>query len=297
MKLAISGQQLARVKSLRDILEILRKYEVKGIELWPANIPLKGEAVKYQEHRYEGRDIEQAKETLSDYGIEVACITVSGAFSPEMTSDPGVYSESVCYALEVAKEFGAGVVNHYCANWAPGHHSDINNYLKVIEPAVKRAEELGVTMVLEPEAHDASGTPDGMLRILKSVNSDRFKTNFDPCNYYHASQEAFPYAYDILKEYIGYVHLKNGCIFRVESGHIEQSRGTVFGGVYEPNEIYYPVLSEGAVNIDGLLRRLQKDGYDGYCTLEPHTTPENIETYYERDTAYLRGLGFFTTER
>ena len=53
----------------------------------------------------------------------------------------------------------------------------------------------------------------------------------------------------------------------------------------------YPYASDGAVNIDGLLRRLEKDGYTGFCTMEPHTTPEKCLDFYREETAYLRERG------
>lgn len=296
LQLAISGQALGKTKSLEEILQILQEHKVKAIEIWPDNAPLTGEKVKYQEHRYEGRQIEKVKELTETYGIRVACVTMPGAFSRDMVSEPDVLSASLCYTIEVAKQLGAPLVNHYCAQLAVGHNSDIEDYLRVVAPAVKKAEELDVTLVLEPEAHDASGTPEGMLKILQTVGSEKFRTNFDPCNYYHASQEGFPFAYELLKDYIAYVHLKNGCIYRPEAGHSEESKGAPFAGHYEPRSIYYPVLPMGAVNIDGLLLRLQKDGYDGFCTLEPHTTPNNVEDYYRAEIGYLRQRGFFVAE-
>ena len=60
---------------------------------------------------------------------------------------------------------------------------------------------------------------------------------------------------------------------------------------WQENGIYYPYASDGAVNIDGLLRRLEKDGYTGFCTMEPHTTPEKCLDFYREETAYLRERG------
>ena len=62
-------------------------------------------------------------------------------------------------------------------------------------------------------------------------------------------------------------------------------------GMFAGNDIYYPYASDGAVNIDGLLRRLEKDGYTGFCTMEPHTTPEKCLDFYREETAYLRERG------
>ena len=293
MKLAACGAPLGKVKTLEEILKVLKKHRVDAIEIWPWNVPLEGDPLPHQENRYEGRRIEEVGKITKLYNIQVACVTMPGAFSKEMVSEPEVYASSLRYTVDVAKELEAPLVNHYCIHWALGRQANIGNYLSAVASAVERAEEQGVTIVLENEAHDASATAEGMLKIVQSVASERFRTVFDACNYYQASQEGFPFAYEVLKDYIVYVHIKNGCVFQPQTGHSEESKGEGFTGSNAPNNIYYPVLSKGAVNIDGLLLRLAQDGYDGYCTLEPHTTPNNVEDYYRQETDYLRKRGFF----
>ena len=293
MNLAVSGQALAHTKSLEEILIILNRLGIESIELWPANIPLENAPIKGQGARYEGRSIAEAGKLLKAHGVSLACVSVSGAFDKEMVEDPDMYCSSLCYAIEVAGELGSTIVNHYCYHLAKDADADMSGLLKIWEPATKKAEDSKVTLVLENEAHDATRTPGGMLKILKSVDSEYFRTNYDACNYYHASQEGFPYAYDVLKDYIAYVHIKNACIYNPDAGHDEESKGAVFTGEHAPNDIYYPVISEGAVNIDAIMLRLKSDGYEGYCTFEPHTTPVNVERYWEADLTYLRSRGFF----
>ena len=54
-------------------------------------------------------------------------------------------------------------------------------------------------------------------------------------------------------------------------------------GMFAGNDIYYPYASDGAVNIDGLLRRLEKDGYTGFLyRWKPHTTPEKCSGLLQR---------------
>ena len=65
-------------------------------------------------------------------------------------------------------------------------------------------------------------------------------------------------------------------------------------GLYAPAPIQYTPIPEGAVNIPALLTSLEQDGeYTGVCTLEPHTTPEHVEEFYAKESAWLRSLGFF----
>ena len=126
-----------------------------------------------------------------------------------------------------------------------------------------------------------------MKALVAAMDSKYFKTNFDAANYYQAGYEGFPYAYEVLKDVIAHVHLKNGCIYHPEYGHRAECLGGAMTGLAAGEDIYYPVVSDGAVNIDGLIRRLKRDGYNGFYTLEPHTIPKVCLEYYKAETEYL----------
>ena len=187
MELGISGQLLGDDKPLEDILKLFSKYNVKNIEFWPPNMPVRDSNVPYQDFRYEGRDIEKTKEILSYYNTKITCISVPGAFCEEMIKNINEYVNSLLYTIDLCNEFDVKYLNHYCYYMALGNDADYSNFLKILEPVIKKAEEKDVTLVLENEAHDATGTPDGMLKILKDAKSKTFCTTHDACNYYHAS--------------------------------------------------------------------------------------------------------------
>jgi len=286
MILGISGQALGTTHSLAEILALFRKLDVRWIELWPSNL----EGGIAPGRGYEGKDVGKAKDILAEYGIGVACVTMSEAFVKEMVEDAHVYLAALKAAVDVAEALGAQLVNSYCFHWALGHDADIGPFVKMLRPAAAYAADKGVTLVLENEAHDASGTVEGMLRILEGVGSEAFKTNFDATNYYQASEEPFPYAYRRLKDYIGYVHVKNGCLHD-PAVHNEVGRGGTMPKLGENQYIHYCPLPEGAVNIEGLLAQLREDGYEGFCTLEPHVPPEHVERFYHIEVSYLRRRG------
>jgi len=288
MKIGISGQLLGNDRSLEEILRLLKKYCVENIEIWPCNISGETEGAKLCDDTYEGRDTAKAKRLLDSYGIKTCCVTMPAAYNPEISGDPNKYTAELIRAIKIAKEFGANLVNHYCYGICMDERPNLQRIKEYLLPALKTAEDEGVTLCLENEAHDATRAPEGMLEILEGFNSRYFMTNFDATNYCHASQEGFPYAYEVLKKYIAYVHIKNGCVYSIYGEHNPESKGAAMSGHYAPNAIYYPYAGDGAVNIDGLLRRLKHDGYDGYCVLEPHTAPKFAEDYYENDLEYLK---------
>jgi sugar phosphate isomerase/epimerase len=160
----------------------------------------------------------------------------------------------------------------------------------MVRPIIRHAETVGVTLVLENEPYDASATPKGMRRIITAIDSPHFKINFDPTNFYQGNVEAFPYAYELLKDHIAYIHLKNGCRYIPEI-HREYGKGGPFAPPNDAASIFYPTIQYGDVNIEGLLDRLQQDGYRGFCTLEPHVTLNNLSNYHRLEIAYMWAKG------
>ena len=293
MKLGASGQLLSEIKTLEEIIILFKRYGIENIEIWPENIPYNEGVSEISPNTYEGRNIAWAKEILKKHDINAVCVTMPGAFDKEVSSSIEGYSSALKYAVETASELGAKYVNHYCYYLCLNEVPDIDMLRKFMEPALRLAEEAGIILCLENEAHDATITPEGTLAIIKAMNSKSFKTNFDAANYYHGGQEGFPNGYEILKEHIAYVHLKNCCIYNPALRYREENKGTAMTGVFEGKFVYYPVIREGAVNVDGLLMALKRDGYDSFCVLEPHTIPEHAEKYYEDDINYLKEKGFF----
>jgi sugar phosphate isomerase/epimerase len=290
MKLAISGQALANTHSLDRLLTLLNQLDCRWIELWPPNLEGGDPRLSAWHSRYESRDAAKAEAALNAHGIGVACITMPGAFFKEMASQAEDYLSALKKAVDMAVALHCKLVNSYCYHFALGREAPIASLIRVLRSAADYAAERGVTVVLENEAHDASGTVDGMLRILEAVNSPAMKTNYDPTNYYQASEEGYPYAYNRLKQYIAYVHLKGGCLYD-PTLHLEAGKGGPMPGRVEEPHIYYPPLPEGAINVERLLTRLREDGYQGFCTIEPHVPAAHVERYYGIEVSYLRRHG------
>jgi hypothetical protein len=55
--------------------------------------------------------------------------------------------------------------------------------------------------------------------------------------------------------------------------------------------MYYPPYPFGAINIGTFIAQLQRDGYAGFCTLEPHVPPHRLEEYYLVEVDHARRSG------
>ncbi len=269
MKLGINGQSLGVILDFEGTLDFLNELEINAIEIWPRNLPML-EGCAFSDD-YENRDIEKALKLLREKKIEVAAVSYAAAFSRNVAENDALYSKGLAKAVETAHLLGASIVNHYCY-FLSLEALDIDKLKRCMTPALELAKKYSITMVLENEAHDMTKTPTDMKRIVEAFGDANFKTNYDAVNYYEAGVEGYPYAYDILKDVIGYVHFKNGSRLTADS----------------KKTITYTSIEDGGVNIIGLMSRLEKDGYNGYCTVEPHCPPVEVMDYLRKDISWLK---------
>jgi sugar phosphate isomerase/epimerase len=289
IKLTMSGEALSYALSLDKALEFTRSQDIRYFELWAQNCEhLSG---KIHPRLYRNRDITKTKKQLSAAGVSVACVAFGGAFHQEIVDDQALYSQELIRAIEIAADLGAGLVNHYVNLISPQFEIDFSILDCYFLEALRRAEQLGIVMVLENEAHDITHTPDKVMQIINHFNSGHFRSNFDATNFYQAGIEAFPNAYEFLKDVIRYVHIKNGCIYEPEAGHRDVWKGGKMSGYLSDQWIYYTLPDQGAVNIVGLINKLKSDNYDGFLTLEPHSNLENVISYYVTAIPLMRELG------
>ncbi len=285
MRLAINGQQLARQHKLPEALDVIARFGVDAIELWPANVgPREGTTLSTSEEseRWEGRDLDGAAKLLQERGVTVACVTLGFFAAPVCFAAGGTqrFTEALCGAVDAAVALGSKLVNCY----STGIPAQL--FISAARPAAAYAEGRGVTITLENEAHDESATPESVRDIVKAVGSPGLGTQFDPCNYYHAYIEPYPRAYEIIAPHICYVHLKGGCHFRPEASGVH--RGSTMRESQE--RIGYLPLPDAAFPIDAIVRRLKQGGYAGFVTLEPHVPSEALEEFYAIEVPYVKGL-------
>jgi sugar phosphate isomerase/epimerase len=270
---------LSGTHTLPEIVDVLQALDVDAIELWPRNVP--GGEGREEEQRYEKKDIAGTRRLLQERGMAVACVTLGFGILRHCEERGAIYgSDALRGAVDAAAALGAPIVNCYLAGISP------ELFVSAAQPAAEYAGSAGVTIVLENEAHDDSGPAASVRAIVEAIGSPHFGTQYDPCNYYHANEEPYPAAYEIVKPYVRYVHLKGGCHYDPVARPHDKKGGTMRGS--EDRFIGYTSIPDGAVNADGVLRRLARDGYDGYVTLEPHVDASRALDYYRIDVPYVR---------
>ena len=279
MDIAISGQLLSGAQDLDTILGTIARHGVRLVELWPENFSGRGDGAA--PWLYRGKDHGAVRSALDAFGLTAVCVTLSGGLTRSLRADgPAAAARAVVDAVDAAAAVGSPRVNTYLGGL------EIDRYADIVRPAVDYAAGLGVTVVLENEAHDDSGTVDGLERIVAAVDRPNFGLVFDPCNFYHAGEEPFPFALDRLGPHVRYAHFKGGCL-DWPGLSVPSHPGTTLRD-HDDQRIAYVAIGHSAFNPLGCLAGLAAIGYDGPVTVEPHVAVADADWFYEQDVRFLR---------
>jgi len=268
---------------LEQICRIAKGYGVEYLEL-------------YMEFLVTLETLDAVENTVRSNGLMVPCVT---SWSP--MNESLEFRQLILESIDVAARFGAPFVITYFGS-GPERSVDeaISDYVRNIQPCLRKAEKSDVTILLENEFSivppdnpgrlfgrpEITGTAENCLRILRAVNHPRFRFNFDAPNFCCAGEEPFPKAYRLLKDYIEYMHVKD--VVRYEPGsEPAESRPEprVIRDFFTGDYACVPV-GRGHIPYSELISRLKEDNYPGFLMCEPHT-----EVPF-RDTACRESIGF-----
>jgi len=280
--IAISGTEYP-FRPLEELLDVAVQLDVRHLELW---IP----------HNFVLKDLPRVEKELATRGLHTAVISTWTQLN--LPGDVTPRQELVRQSIQAAKALGVRSVNTYFgAHPTRTTEESIAAYRESILPLVDLAGKEGVTITLENEfeatGRDVTRRADGVRRLLEVVDSPFFRVNFDPCNFYFAGEEPYPYAYRLLKGHIGYVHIKDGMKFHP---HLYPDPGEGFLWKDLSGDYVCCSLGCGAMNYAALLRDLATSSYDGYLTLEPHVHPASLFNVFQESLNTLRQLVLHQTE-
>lgn len=112
----------------------------------------------------------------------------------------------------------------------------------------ERAREAGITLLHENEKDIYGDTIARCVDLMRETGDNvHFRAVFDPANFIQCGQVPFPDAYEALRPWLAYVHVKDA----LTSGRVVAA-------------------GEGSAQWPAFLERLRVDGYDGCFSLEPH---------------------------
>jgi sugar phosphate isomerase/epimerase len=227
--------------NLKVQMDVLDTHNIKFIEMRGVNgkglVEHSIEEVKSIKKELDARGFK-----LSAIGSPLGKIKITDSFEPHL--------ELFKHTLEIAKVMNAKYIRMFSFFIPEGENPEkyrdevMYRWRKFIETA----EDAGVILLHENEKDIYGDTPERCLDLLKSMNCSYMKATFDPANFVQCDVATYPEAYELLKDYIEYVHIKDA--------------------LYINHHVVPAGMGDG--NVKDLLVSLYDSGFSGFLSLEPH---------------------------
>lgn len=225
---------------LQEQLDLLTQIEVRNLELrgvWNTGVlDLSDEQVRTIKQALDARGI-----GVSAIGSPIGKIQIDDPFEPHL--------EAFRRAIALAEYFETPYIRMFSffvpEGQADAHRDEV---MRRIEALLEAAQGHPVTLLHENERHIYGDIPRRCRDLMETFDTPRFRFTFDPANFVLCDVHPFTDGYELLKDYIEYLHIKDALM---EEGQVVPA-------------------GQGDGEIEPLLRALVTRGYDGYASLEPH---------------------------
>ncbi|MBQ5959033.1 MAG: sugar phosphate isomerase/epimerase [Firmicutes bacterium] len=200
---------------------------------------------------YSLEDAAKIKQRLDERGFRLSAIG-SPLGKIQITDPFEPHYEFFLHVCDLAKLFETRrirIFSYYIPDGAdPTVYRD--EVMRRTEAFVKEAARRGIILQHENEKGIYGETSERCLDLMKQFFGPSFQCNLDPGNFVCCGEDSFPGAYEKLKPYTSYLHIKDAV--RVDN------RSTIVPA------------GEGNAHIKDILQDLFRSGYQGFLSLEPH---------------------------
>lgn len=194
---------------------------------------------------------DEAKEVMSfasDYGISVS--SVGSPIGKIQITDPfEEHLELLKHVIKLSKIFKTDYIRVFSFYIPKGENpADYRDeVIRRMRLMVELAQKEGVILLHENEKGIYGDTAPRCKDILDAVDSPNLMAVFDPANFVEVGQVTYPDAYNLLRDKVVYMHIKdaNGMSDIVPAGY-------------------------GMGHLADILASLKESDYSGFLSLEPH---------------------------
>lgn len=237
----ISGFSDEISKEIVTQFEVLNKLNIRYFE--PRGIDGKNISTLNDE------EVLELKAKMEQYGIKVSTIG-SPIGKIKLTDSFEEHFEVFKRVVKTAKMLDTKYIRMFSFyheggdEWTAEERAEVIARLKKM---IAYAEEQDVILLHENEKAIYGDTADRCIDLMKELYGPHFKAVFDPANFVQCGQDT-KYAYENLKNYIEYMHIKDA--------------------LFEDGKVVPAGCGDG--NVEYVLNALMENGYDGFLSLEPH---------------------------
>ena len=197
------------------------------------------------------REFERVAEAVEQAGLQVSCFASQLCnWSRPIAKDPGIDKDELARAIPRMQRLGTKyirIMSYPNAGWPEDEwHKEVVARLSYL---CKMAEDGGIILAHENCNGWGGESPENSLQLLEDVGSPALQLLYDTGNPIAHGQDPWHF-YETVKEKVTYVHIKDG---RMADG-----------------EMQYTYCGDGDGCVPQVLADLQKRGYHGYVSIEPH---------------------------
>lgn len=187
------------------------------------------------------------KEKMDEYGIKASSIG-SPIGKIQITDDFDVHIKKLKRVIEISKMLGTKYIRVFSFFIPNGEYEKYRDeVIYRMKTMTALAEKEKIVLLHENEKGIYGDMAERCLEIVKEVNSPSLRCVFDPANFVQCNQKTYPNAYEILRPYIEYMHIKDAL----------------------PDGTVVPA-SKGEGRVEEILKHLYDSGYCGFLSIEPH---------------------------
>lgn len=190
--------------------------------------------------------LEELKAKMKEYGIKASSIGspigkigIHDDFEKHL-----VVLRRVIYIAKALETRYIRIFSFYMRDEKPDVVRD--EVMKRMKAMTKVAEAEGVVLLHENEKGIYGDVAERCLEILEEVNSPNLRAVFDFANFVQCGQMTYPDAFEILKPYVEYIHIKDA--------------------LFETGDVVPP--GDGDGQLETILGAFSE--YKGFLSLEPH---------------------------
>ena len=239
-KIELSGFADEINPQLDEQIRVLKKLGMHYVEMRGAN----GKGLV----EYPLDEVEKIKEQLDENDIHLSSVGSPIGNIP-ITQDFEEHFKLFCHTVNIAHVMEVPYIRMFSFFMPEGE--DPEKYHDEVFRRVRRmadyAAKHNVILLHENEKEIYGDVADRCRKLMKEFYSDHFKAVFDFANFVQCHQDTKE-AYEMLKPYIEYVHVKDA---EWESGQVVPA-------------------GHGDGNVKEILKMLKESGYEGFLSLEPH---------------------------
>ena len=226
---------------LKTQMDVLEKHGVKYIEMRGVN------GKNLVDHSLE--EVAELKKELDKRGFKLSSVG-SPIGKIHITDDFEPHLEKFKHTIEIAKLLETKYVRMFSFFIPEGENPDSYRaeVMRRWSEFVKAAEGSGLILLHENEKEIYGDTAERCLDILETLNRSNVKAVFDPANFVQCDVKTYPEAFNLLKEHVVYMHIKDA--------------------LYNDHSVVPAGKGDG--KLKEILSALHNQNFEGFLSLEPH---------------------------